>query len=131
MSDPRFEASTPFTEEEISRIERVLGRPLPADYTAFVRAYGGVFVSGLVDGDAALALDGFDGADAILSSLSTLTDLRKDGILPFATCVLGNRFVLDRHNAVHYINYYGGKTTTQRLAGTFGELLPRIVVVDD
>ena len=131
MLDPRIEAATPFTEAELARIEQILGRTLPKDYRDFARAYGGAFVGGLIDGDAELPILTFFSADAVLSKLETHTDLQGDGVLPVADCELGNLYVIDRGNAVHYINYYGGQTTSRKVADSFGELLTRIVVSDE
>jgi hypothetical protein len=134
MSDPRFEPATPFSEAEIGEIERVLGRILPDDYCEFVKEYGGAFVGGEVDGDAGLSILVFFGPDVehgILNNLKLYPDLRDDGILPFARCELGNLWVLDQKNAVHYINYYGGETTARKVADSFHDLITRIVVSEE
>ena len=129
MLDSKIEPATPFTETELARIEKILGRTLPEDYQAFAFAYGGAFVGGLIDGDAELPILAFFSADDVLSKLETHTDLKRDGVLPVADCELGNLYVIDRGNAVHYINYYGGQTTSRKVANTFEELLTRIVVL--
>jgi hypothetical protein len=134
MPDPRFEPATPFSEAEIREIESVLGRALPGDYCEFVKEYGGAFVGGEVDGDAGLSILNLFGPDeehGVLSTLKTHPDLRDDGILPFADCELGNLWVLDQKNAVHYINYYGGKTTARKVADSFQDLIARIVVSEE
>lgn len=134
MNDSRFEPATPFSEKELGMIERVLGRKLPNDYCKFVSEYGGAFVGGLVAGNEELPMLKFLGADeanGVLAKLKTHTDLRDDGVLPFAVCELGNLYVLDRDNTVHYVNYYGGKTTARKAANSFGDLLARIIVSDE
>lgn len=130
MLDRRIEPTTPFTEAELARIEQVARRVLPEDYRNFVRKYGGAFVGGLIDGDAALPILTFFGADAVLAALETHTDLKSDGVLPVADCELGNLYVIDHGNAVHYINYHGGQTRSRRVADAFSDLLSRIVVSD-
>lgn len=131
MIDSRIKAATPFTETELTKIEQVLGRELPGDYREFVRTYGGAFVGGLVDGDLELPILAFFGADKVLLSLRLYTDLKDDGVLPIADCELGNLYVIDRENVVHYINYYGGRTTARKVTSQFSDLLDRIVVSDE
>jgi hypothetical protein len=134
MPDSRFEAAKPFSEADITEIERVLGRPLPSDYCDFVKEYGGAFVGGLIDGSDELPILGFFSAsedDGILRSLKSYTDLRDDGVLPFADCELGNLYVLTQKNAVYYINYYGGKTTVRKVADSFQDFVARIVPEED
>lgn len=131
MIDPRIEPAIPFSETELATIEQILGRSLPKDYRDFACEYGGAFVGGLVDRDSELPLLTFFDADGVLSKLETHTDLRSDGVLPVADCQLGNLFVMDRKNVIHYINYYGGATTSRKVADTFNDLLARIVVVDE
>jgi hypothetical protein len=135
MSDSRFEAAQPFSEADISEIQRALGRPLPEDYCNFVKEYGGAFVGGLIDGAKDLPILGFFTAgeddDGILRTLKTHPDLRDDGVLPFADCELGNIYVLDAKNAVHYINYYGGRTTVRKVADSFQNFVDRIVPEED
>jgi hypothetical protein len=131
MIDPRIEATTPFTETELNKIEQVLRRPLPKDYRDFAIAYGGAFVGGLIDDNPELPILTFLSADATLEKLEMHSDLRSDGILPVADCELGNLYVLDRENAVHYINYYGGSTSAINVTDRFSEFLARIVVCDN
>ncbi|WP_395748229.1 SMI1/KNR4 family protein [Prosthecobacter sp.] len=130
MLDPRIEPATPFTETDLATVERVLGQTLPTDYRDFACLYGGAYVGGLIDGDPKLPISAFLDAGSVLSTLEICTDLKEDGVLPVADCVLGNLYVIDRGGAVHYINYYGGKTTSRMVADTFGEMLHRIVVSD-
>jgi hypothetical protein len=59
MPDSRFKPDKPFSEAEITEIERVLGRPLPKDYCEFVKEYGGAFVGGLIDGSDELPILAF------------------------------------------------------------------------
>jgi hypothetical protein len=130
MPDSRFKPDKPFSDTEITEIERVLGRPLPKDYCEFVKEYGGAFVRGLIDGAKDLPILAFFDAGedgGVLGALKSYTDLRDDGVLPFADCVLGNLYVLTRENAVYYINYYGGKTTAQKVADSFQDFVARIV----
>jgi hypothetical protein len=130
MPDSRFKAAKPFSEAEITEIERALGRPLPKDYCEFVKEYGGAFVGGLIDGSEDLPILAFFSAgedDGVLRKLKWYTDLRDDGVLPFADCVLGNLYVLNPENAVYYINYYGGKTTARKVADSFHDFVARIV----
>lgn len=129
--DPRIEPEVPFTEAQLSGIEHALGRVLPDDYTAFVRKYGGAFVGGFTDGASELPLLNIMSANQVLAALQSYGDLREEGLLPVAGCELGNLYILDRSNAVHYINYYGGTTVSTKVAATFGELLSRVVVVDE
>lgn len=131
MMDARIEPATPFTESDLNRIELHVGRPLPTDYRDFVTNYGGAFVGGLVDGNTELPILTFFGVDQVLSRLDWYPDLRNDGVLPVADCALGNLYVIVRDNTVHYINYYGGRTTSQKVAASFGDLLARIVVSDE
>jgi len=134
MLELRFEPAEPFSDAEINEIESNLGRELPKDYCEFVKEYGGAFVGGLIDGAEDLPILTFFGADenkGVLSKLRTDPDLRNDGVLPIADCELGNLYVLDRENAVHYLNYYGGKTTAQKITNSFQEFVARIVVQDE
>jgi hypothetical protein len=131
MIDPRIEPAAPFTAMELTKIEQILGRPLPEDYRDFASAYGGAFVGGLIDGDTELPILTFFSADAVVSKLETHTDLKSDGVLPFADCELGNLYVIDQEGAVYYINYYGGSTSARRVANRFTDLLPRVVVSDE
>ena len=134
MSDFGFEPGVPFQETQIKRIEEVIGRRLPDDYVAFVKQYGGAFVGGYVDGSEDFPILAFFDASeekGILRNLNALPDLMEDGILPFADCELGNVYVFDKENRVHYINYYGGKTTSKKIANDFGDFLRRIVVNGD
>lgn len=131
MIDPLIEPATPFTEAEFFKIEHMLGRTLPTDYRDFASVYGGAFVGGLIDGDAELPILTFFTANAVLAKLETHSDLKSDGVLPMADCELGNLYVIDGDNAIHYINYYGGRTTSRKIADKFSDLLPRIVVTDE
>lgn len=134
MLDARFESAEPFSDMEIREIELNIGRKLPKDYCDFVQLYGGAFVGGMIDGEPDLSILSFFGAGehkGILAKLRMHPDLRDDGVLPIADCELGNLYVLDREGAVHYINYYGGRTTAKKVAGSFQEFVTRIVVQDD
>ncbi|MCH8514682.1 MAG: SMI1/KNR4 family protein [Kiritimatiellae bacterium] len=131
MLDPLIEPANPFTEAEITKIEKAIGRSIPNDYRNFATEYGGAFVGGLIDGDEELPILTFFSADAVLAKLLTLTDLKDDGVLPVADCELGNLYVINRDNSVHYINYYGGQTSSKKVSDKFSDLLHRIVVTDD
>lgn len=134
MPDSRFEPATPFSAAEIGEIERVLGRELPKDYSEFVKEYGGAFVGGLIDGTPELPILAFFGANedkGVLSKLKTHPDLRNEAVLPIADCELGNLYVLDRENAVHYLDYYGGKTSARKVADSFQDFIARIVVPEE
>ena len=134
MPDPRFEAGPQFSESEIGEIEKILGRKLPKDYREFIKEYGGAFVGGLVDGSEDLPILKFFGpghGGGILGELNTYSDLKNDSALPFARCELGNIYVLNRENMVYYINYYGGKTTSQGVADNFKDFISRIVVTEE
>lgn len=131
MIDFLVKAWDPFAEVEIQEIERVLGRPTPQDYRDFVTNYGGAFVGGSVDGEDEFSILEFFNAPKVLTKLESYADLRDDGILPFARCEFGNIYVTVSNGEIYYINYYGGETNVQRVAGSFGELLSRIVVTDD
>ncbi|TLD71654.1 SMI1/KNR4 family protein [Phragmitibacter flavus] len=131
MLDPRIEPATPFTQTDITSIEQFLGRTLPEDYRVFACEYGGAFVGGLVDGNVELPILAFFGADVVISKLEIHADLRGDCVLPIADCELGNLYVIDRENSLHFINYYGGRTTSRKVADTFSDLLARIVISDE
>ncbi len=134
MSDPRFEGDTPFTEADIGEIEKALGRNLPKDYSDFAKAYGGAFVGGMIDGSDEFPILCFFGTDrdnGILSMLAIHSDFRDEGALPIGRCQLGNLYVLDRDNTVHYINYYGGNVTARKVADSFGDFITRIVVQEE
>jgi len=130
MHDPRFEAAQPFEEGEIGKIEDAIGREIPVEYRSFVSAYGGAFVGGLVDGSASLPILRFLTGDGVLRSLERHSDLKDRGILPVARCELGNIYVIEIDGAVHYLNYYGEKTTASLVASDFSSFLSRIVVVE-
>ncbi len=134
MPDKLLEPATPFSRVEITEIEQSIGRLLPKDYLEFVSTYGGAFAGGAIDGNPELPILAFFGADAktgIISKLRTYQDLHAESILPIADCELGNLYVLDRENAVHYLNYYGGKTTAHRVASSFDEFLARVIMEDN
>jgi hypothetical protein len=131
MLDARLEAASPFSQSEIGDIEKALARSLPAAYREFVLVYGGAFVGGSVDGSNDLPVLKFLSASSVLSALAQYADLKTDRILPFARCELGNLYVLDEADAIHYINYYGGKTTVLKISGDFRDFLARIVVGAD
>jgi len=134
MPDPRFEAETPFSDADIQAIEDAIGRELPKGYCDFVKEYGGIFVGGLVDGSEELPIDAFIDAredHGILSNLALYPDLKEENILPFAFDVLGNIYVFDRDNTVHFIDYYGGETTACKVSDTFDDFLSRIVVTKE
>ena len=134
MTDPRFEPSAPFSETDIEAIESEIGRKLPDSYRDFVREYGGAFVGGLVDGSGELPVMRFIGASGnygVLDMLKLHSDLREDRILPIADCEFGNLYVFDRENRVHYINYYGGRTSARKVADNFQEFIDRIVVSEE
>lgn len=131
MIDLRIEAKAPFTQAEISEIERIIQRPLPQDYRDFVGEYGGAFVGGAVDGVEEFHISGFFDASEVLDHLESYTDLRDDGVLPFGGCVLGNLYVLVEKNEVWYINYYGGQTTVHKVAESFGDMLGRIIISEE
>ena len=67
----------------------------------------------------------------VMDALAKYSDLKDDGVCPVARCELGNIYVLDRAGVVHYINYYGGKTTSLRVAEDFQDFVYRIVVSND
>jgi hypothetical protein len=134
MPSPLLEPAIPFSHAQIKEIEQSIGHQLPKDYSEFVGTYGGAFVGGSIDGSLDLPILAFFSADeksGILSKLRTYQDLQKEGVLPIADCELGNLYVLDRENAIHYLNYYGGKTTARKVASSFGEFLARVVVEDE
>lgn len=126
MVDTRFEPSTPFSEEEVAAIEREIGRDLPAEYRNFVMQYGGAFFGGSVDGSDDLPVLGLSKAG--VETIRRHPDLQAKGIFPFARCELGNLYVFDTDNSVHYINYYGGRTRALRVADTFRDFIDRIVI---
>lgn len=113
------------------KIGQALGRTLPDDYREFSRTYGGAFVAGSVDGDEELPVLTFLSADQILKKIKLHGDLKDIGALPIARCELGNLWVIDRENAIHYINYYGGKTTARKVSDKFSDFISRVVASDD
>jgi SMI1 / KNR4 family (SUKH-1) len=131
MLDPKIERAIPFKREDLDQIERVLGRQLPKDYHDFAQEYGGAFVGGLIDGDLELPLLTFFDIGEVHSHLESLTDLRDIGVMPFAGCALGNIYVMETDNSIHYINYYGGRTTARKVSDTFNDFIARIVVIDE
>lgn len=131
MLDSRIEPENPLTKTDIAKLEKILGHSVSLEYSAFACHYGGASVGGLVDGDTELPILTFFNMEKLLSMLETYTDLRDDGVLPVADCEVGNLYVLDRENSVHYINYYGGRTTARKVADSFGDFLARIVVTED
>ena len=134
MTSLVLEPATPFSDSDIKEIEGAIGRALPVDYCVFVRKYGGAFVGGLVNGSDGLPILAFMGPDeenGVLSALKTHPDLRSEGILPFADCELGNLYVLDRQNAVHYLNYYNGDATAQKVADSFQDFIERISIPEE
>ncbi|NHZ43560.1 SMI1/KNR4 family protein [Massilia aquatica] len=134
IPDARFEPAAPFSEAEINALESSIGWKLPKDYSEFIKQFGGAFVGGCIDGADDLPILAFFGADkdkGILSKLHAYPDLRAEGVLPIADCELGNLYVLDRENAVHYINYYGGKTSVRKVAASFQAFADRIAVQDE
>lgn len=134
MLDSRFEPAVPFSGSDVDKIESVINRKLPVDYCEFVQEYGGAFVGGLVDGVEDLPiLTFFDAGEekGVLSKLRTHPDLQSESVLPIADCELGNLYVLDRENTIHYLNYYGGQTTARKVADSFTEFIARIVVQDE
>jgi hypothetical protein len=133
MSDARFEADTPFSDDDINAIENSLKRKLPSDYVNFVKQYGPAFVGGAVDGDENLSVLCFlgRGKDGVSEMLDEYDDLWEDSLFPFARCELGNRWILDENNEVFYINYYGSTTKVEKVSDSFQDFLDRIIVVDD
>jgi len=133
MQGSQFESPAPLTEVEISEIEALLARPLPGDYRQFALEYAGAFVGGAVDGNCDLGVDYFLGAKdhQIFNSLKNEDNFLREGILPIAGCVLGNRFVLATDNTIVYINYYGRRTTVHKVASCFQEFIDRIVILSD
>ncbi len=130
MTDHRFEPAAPFRSQDIEAIESAIGRPLPPDYRRFVSEYGGAFVGGLVDGDEGFSILSFFEADKVLASLMSHNDLFEEKILPVARDELGNLYVIDGDGTVHFINYYGGVTTAQKVGVNFEDVVARIVVAD-
>jgi hypothetical protein len=134
MPDPRFEPDLPFSDSDIREIESVLGRELPEEYRAFVQEYGGSFVGGFINASREFSILTFfaaDRDDGVLFNLETHPDLREEGILPFADCELGNLYVLDRDNSVHYVSYYDGKTIARKVSDSFHDFVNGIVVPED
>lgn len=129
---PEFiEAGTPFTRQELDEIAESVGRDLPKDYRDFVMKYGGAFVGGLVDGSLEFPILAFFRASSVLSSLDWHRDLKEANALPFADCELGNLWILDKNNKVHYINYYNKETKVHRVSCSFSEFLSRLTPEDD
>ncbi|NHZ65636.1 SMI1/KNR4 family protein [Massilia genomosp. 1] len=134
MPDSRFEPAAPLTDADIDELELSLGRKLPKEYCEFIKQFGGAFVGGSIDTADDLPILAFFGVDKGKGGLDKLRahpDLRNDGVLPIADCELGNLYVLDRKNAVHHLNFYGGKTSSRKVAHSFQEFVARIVVQDE
>lgn len=133
MPDSRFRPDTSFSDEDIALIEKRLKRNLPDDYINFIKEYGPAFVGGAVDGDEGLAISGFEGhgENGVSEMLDMYDDLWDNSLFPFASCVLGNVWILDENNEVFYINYYGGTTKAVKVAENFQEFLDRIIVTDE
>lgn len=131
MPDLRFEKTQGFSGAQIVAIELKIGRRLPDAFSHFLKEYGGAFVGGSIDGShdfSVLAFFGPEPESGILSRIEAYPDLKEEGVLPIACCELGNIFVLDRQNAVYFINYYGGRTSASKVASSFEEFLARIVI---
>ena len=131
MLDPRIRAAEPFSSDELAAIESALGVPLPVAYRAFVSKFGGAFVGGFVNGLSIMAFFKAGNDNGILRKLLVLPDLNEIGALPFAGCELGNLFVLRADGAVYYIDYWGGRTTAERVSDNFADFLERIVIPED
>jgi hypothetical protein len=132
MSDPRFEAKTPFSDEEIRAIEKELGRELPPAYRHFVEQYGGAFVCGSVDGNYRWEVLGFYRASTVLEDLrGTFSDFRDIGALPFAHDIFGNLWVLTEDNSVHFLVNDKGESSAEKISDSFQDFLDRIVPDED
>jgi hypothetical protein len=129
MSDPRFQARTPFSDGEIRDIEKELGRELPPSYRHFVEQYGGAFVGGSVDGEWDV-LDFFDASTVLEDLRGTFSDYRDIGALPFASDVGGNLWVLTEDNSVHFLVNYSGSSSAEKISDSFQDFLDRIVEDD-
>jgi hypothetical protein len=129
MNDARFEKGASISDSDISEIEHILNRKLPEDYCKFVKKFGGAFVGGNLDGKAEFPIDAFlsNEHNQIIDTLKIYTDLKDDGIMPFAKCILGNIWAIDKNNNIYYINYYGGKTESKKVAENFTDFISRIV----
>jgi hypothetical protein len=128
---PMIEASNPFTDSDLDRMEETLGRKLPEDYRSFVKEYGGPFVGGEVEGsDDTTILTFYQGAKyrGESSLFRTYDDLTEIGALPFARCVFGNFYVLTARNEVWNIDFTGGETSSMKVTTSFNDFLSRIVV---
>ena len=131
MSDPRFERSSVLSDGDICEIEKLIQRELPRDFCDFIKTHGGAFVGGSLDGSDELSILDFFGSAPernLLSQIRLHPDLTAIGALPIARCEVGNLYVLDAENAVHHINYYGGTTTSKKVATSFQDFVDRIVV---
>ncbi len=130
MNPIRYSPQSPFNQTDFDRIEQSINHPLPVSYRLFTGEYGGAFVGGFVHGDPELPLLAFFSVDSVLSCLVDHPDLKREGLLPFADCELGNLYVLDRQGEVHYIDYYGGTTKVRKVAGSFNDFVDRIRVTE-
>ncbi len=134
MIDPRFEPAIPLPKEQLEEITSLIGHALPETYSDFILEYGGAFVGGYVDGNEALPVMSFFGAEpdrGLISRLGAYPDFARRGILPIASCELGNLYVLERDGSVHYVNYYGASVVTKKVADSFGDFVSRIVITED
>jgi hypothetical protein len=128
LTELHIEPGLTFSDDEISSIETSLGRKLPAQYVVFVKEYGSAFVGGLVDGDQSLPILEFLDPRQIASKLESGEDFAVTGVFPFARCELGNLWVFDDSDAIHYINFYGGRTVVVRVERSFEHFVDRIVL---
>lgn len=127
MASHPYEPSAPFTQSQLTRIERAIGRNLPADYREFAARFGGALVAGLVRGSLSLPVLGFFEAEETLADRGEFPELRAMGALPIADCSLGNIYVLLADNSVVYINYYNRPTVVVDVSGSFAAFLADIV----
>ena len=125
-----IEADDPFSQADLHKIVQAVGRELPDAYCAFVQKFGGAFVGGLVDGAPDFPILAFFKVEKILSTLDFMSNLKEEGILPFADCELGNLWVFDREGIIYYVNNYGGKTKTHKISADFTDFVSRIFSED-
>ena len=135
MSDPRFEAGNPFTDADIKRIERWLGRKLPKSYCDFVKEYGAAFVGGYVNGSKPFLITYFlDSAikGAFFSDRRETIRLRSEGLFPIAECFSLELYVMDLgDSSVHHIDYGWGQRNVRKVAESFQGFIDGIVSKND
>lgn len=126
----------PLSDEDINRIENLMGLPLPEDYKNFLARFGRCGFAGeasVVVHTERLPVFTFYGAGKSAGSLLQQIDLHPDlqemGALPIANDIFNNLYVLEINKGrVSRLDFSGGRATAQAVARCFREFLDRIEV---